>query len=119
MRRALLLVAVLAAGCGGGARQDAGEPSGQFKVEIVSGSFPRAQHIGQTAQLEVRGRNAADQTLDNVAVPVLTKPPEGQATLAFGQHADDPALADSGRPVWILAEGPKGGDVANVNTWSA
>ena len=48
MRRALLLVAVLAAGCGGGARQDAGEPSGQFKVEIVSGSFPRAQHIGQS-----------------------------------------------------------------------
>ncbi len=47
MRRLVVLVAVLAAGCGGPARQDADEPSGDFKVEIVSASFPKSQHIAK------------------------------------------------------------------------
>lgn len=119
MRRLALVCAVLVAGCGGGARQDAGEPSGEFKVEVVSASFPRAQHVGQAVQLRVRVRNADRRTLRNVAVTVQTKPVAGTAAVAFGQHAVDPALADSARPVWVLAEGPVGGDVANVNTWSA
>jgi len=53
MRRLLILVAVLAAGCGGGARQDADEPSGEFKVEIVDASFPRVQHIAGTGVTHV------------------------------------------------------------------
>ena len=28
-------------------------------------------------------------------------------------------LADAGRPIWVLDEGPMGGDVVTVNTWSA
>jgi hypothetical protein len=119
MRRLALVCAVLVAGCGGSARQDADEPSGDFKVEIVSASFPKAQHIGQAVQLRVRVRNADDETLRNVAVTVQTKPEAGNAAVAFGQHADNPALADSARPIWVLDEGPVGGDVANVNTWSA
>jgi hypothetical protein len=119
MRRLALVCAVLVAGCGGGARQDADEPSGEFKVEIVSASFPKAQHIGQAVQLRVRVRNADDETLHNVAVTVETKAAPGTAAVAFGQHAADPALADSARPVWVLDQGPAGGDVANVNTWSA
>jgi hypothetical protein len=120
MRPWVALVAVLAvAGCGGGARQDADEPSGEFKVEIVSASFPRSQHIAEPVQLKVRVRNADDQTLHNVAVTVETKASAGNAAIAFGLRSTDPALADSGRPVWILDEGPAGGDLANVNTWSA
>jgi len=119
MRRLALVCAVLVAGCGGPARQDADEPSGEFKVEIVSASFPKAQHIGQAVQLRVRVRNADDETLRNVAVTVQTKPEAGNAAVAFGQHADNPALADSSRPIWVLDEGPVGGDVATVDTWSA
>jgi hypothetical protein len=119
MRRLALVCAVLAAGCGGPARQDADEPRGEFKVEIVSASFPKTQHIAQPVQLKLRVRNADDRTLRNVAVTVETKAPEGLAAISFGQHSADPALADSGRPVWILDEGPLGGDVATVNTWSA
>jgi hypothetical protein len=119
MRRLVVLVAVLAAGCGGSARQDADEPSGEFKVEIVSASFPKAQHIAEPVQLKMRVRNADDQTLHNVAVTVETKAGEGNAAIAFGLRSTDPALADSGRPVWVLDEGPNGGDVATVNTWSA
>jgi hypothetical protein len=119
MRRAVIVLAVLAAGCGGPARQDADEPSGEFKVEVVSASFPRVQHIAESVRLRVRVKNADRQTLRNVAVTVETTPVEGNAATAFGQRSDDPALADSDRPVWILDEGPLGGDVANVNTWSA
>jgi hypothetical protein len=120
VRRSLTLLAVLfAAGCGGPARQDADEPRGEFRVEIVSASFPRSQHVAQPVQLKVRVHNADDRTLRNVAVTVETKAPGGLAATSFGQRSSDPALSDSARPVWVLDEGPVGGDVATVNTWSA
>ena len=50
---------------------------------------------------------------------VQTKAEDGLAATAFGQRSSDPALADSGRPVWVLDEGPAGGDVATVDSWSA
>jgi hypothetical protein len=120
MRRVVLVAVVLAAGCGGGgARQDADEPSGSFKVEVVSASFPRLQHIAQTVRLRVRVRNADTRVLP-VAVTVETRPPTpGVAPAAFGQGSLDPELADSVRPVWVLDRGPLGGDTAAVNTWSS
>jgi hypothetical protein len=119
MRRAVIALAVLATGCGGGAQQDADEPAGEFKVQIVSATFPKRQHIAESVQLRVRVKNADDETLRNVAVTVETKPVEGNAAISFGQRSNDPALADSGRPIWVLDEGPAGGDVVTVNTWSA
>ncbi len=119
MRRLVILLAVLAVGCGGGERQDADEPQGEFKVEIVNASFPARQHIAEGVQLKLRVRNADDQTLRNVAVTVETEPAGGNAPTAFGQRSSGSQLADSGRPVWVLDEGPKGGDVVYVNTWSA
>jgi hypothetical protein len=119
MRRAVIALAVLATGCGGAARQDADEPSGEFKVQIVSATFPKRQHIAESVQMRVRVKNADDETLRNVAVTVETKPVEGNAAISFGQRSTDPALADSGRPIWVLDEGPAGGDVVTVNTWSA
>ena len=50
---------------------------------------------------------------------VETKAVEGNAATAFGQRSSDAALADAERPIWILDEGPVGGDIASVNTWSA
>src|SRR5512132_314682 len=45
---------VLAAtGCGGGARQDADEPSGQFEVAIATASFPARQRLAQPERLVV------------------------------------------------------------------
>ncbi|MDA0162799.1 hypothetical protein OM076_21175 [Solirubrobacter ginsenosidimutans] len=119
MRRAVIVLAVLATGCGAAERQDADEPSGEFKVQIVSATFPKRQHIAESVQLRVRVKNADDETLRNVAVTVETKPVEGNAAISFGQRSNDPALADSGRPIWVLDAGPVGGDVVTVNTWSA
>jgi hypothetical protein len=118
MRRAVLVCAVLAAGCGG-ARQGADEPSGEFRVEVVSASFPRAQRIAEPVQLKVRVRNADSETLRNVAVTIETKATGENAPAAFGQRSSATGLSDSLRPVWVLSEGPKGGDTAYDNTWLA
>src|SRR3954464_9432976 len=119
MRRLWVLALLLAAGCGGGARQGADEPSGDFKVEVVNASFPRVQHIAQTVLLRVRVRNADSRALP-VAVTIETASPNrGVASSSFGQGSVDPELADSSRPVWVLDRGPRGGDTAANTTWSA
>ena len=119
MRRVCVLALLVVAGCGGGARQGAGEPSGDFKVEVADASFPRAQHIAQTVFLRVRVRNADSRALP-VAVTIETSAPNrAVASSSFGQGSIDPQLADSSRPVWVLDRGPRGGDTAANNTWSA
>ncbi len=118
MRRVVIVLAVLAAGCGG-TRQDADEPSGTFKIEIVRASFPQRQHIAQPVTLRMRVRNADTRALGNVAVTVETEARPGVAAVSFGTRRLGGDLADSTRPVWILDAGPKGGETASVNTWSA
>jgi N-acetylmuramoyl-L-alanine amidase len=120
MRRAFILVALLAAGCGE-ARQDADEPSGEFKVEIADASFPATQHVAEDVELKVRVRNGeAEERLRNVAVTVETAPRgEEDSALAFGQNVRDAGLSDAGRPIWVLDAGPAGADTVAVNTWSA
>ncbi len=120
MRRLVILLAVLAlAGCGGDPRQDADEPSGTFRVEVVDASFPERQQIAEPVELKLSVHNADDETLRNVAVTVQTDPEGDNAAISFGQRSSGSGLADSGRPIWVLDEGPLGGDVATVNTWSA
>lgn len=116
----LAVLATLAAGCGGGARQDAGEPSGTFRVQVVRASFPARQHIAQSVLLRLRVRNADSRDLSNVAVTMETRARAGAAPVAFGQGAAPGGdLADSPRPVWILDQGPAGGDTADARTWDA
>jgi hypothetical protein len=120
-RLAVLVVSTLAfagAGCGG-ERQDADAPSGQFDVEVTGASFPAEQRISEPATLKLEVANRGDRAVPNLAVTVETAPrKEGQAPTAFAQDRDDPGLADASRPVWILDEGPAGGDSAYANTWA-
>jgi hypothetical protein len=119
---ALLAAGTLAlalAGCGGGERQDADEPEGDFRVEVVDASFPAKQSVAEQAALKIRVQNGGSETVPNVAVTVETEPREkGAAASAFSQRVSDPRLADPNRPVWIVDDAPKGGTSAYANTWA-
>jgi hypothetical protein len=119
-----MLAAVLAAagpaaaGCGG-ERQDASEPRGEFELRVGQASFPASQAIAEPARLRIEVVNADTRTIPDVAVTVETKPGRGGAApLAFGAANADTRLADSGKPVWIVDQGPGGGETALTNTWA-
>ena len=114
-----VLATVLVAGCGSGPRQDADEPSGSYKLEVAAAKFPASQSIAQDSRMIVTVRNDDTKAAPNVAVTVETDPSKaGQGTVAFGQRVNDSRLSDNERPVWIVNEGPPGGDSAATNTWA-
>lgn len=105
---ACFALAVTAAGCGGGERQDADEPSGTWRVEVVDAEFPSSQNIAKQETMRIRVRNADDRDIPNLAVTVDS----------FTQRSEQADLADSSRPVWIVDDAPNGGTTAYVNTWA-
>ena len=110
--------ALLAGGCGGD-RQDAGAPTGTFDLDVTDASFPARQQVAEPTTMRLDVRNAGDREVPDLAVVVETAPTtEGAAPVAFGTADDDPTLADSARPVWVVDRGPAGGESAYVNTWT-
>ena len=114
-----LLAAVLVAGCGSGPRQDADEPSGSYKLEVAAARFPPRSRSPQTALMIVRVRNddskaRAQRRGDGRDRPVQGRRRHGRVRPA---RRDD-RLSDNERPVWIVNEGPPGGDSAATNTWA-
>jgi hypothetical protein len=120
-RLAVLAVSALAlagAACGG-ERQDADAPAGEFDVAVTGASFPAEQRIAEPTTLKLEVANRGDRAVPDLAVTVETKPRKaGDAPVAFAQSADDPSLASGARPVWIVDEGPSGGESAYTNTWA-
>lgn len=110
VRRALAFIAscALLAGCGGAARQDAGEPSGTFTVKVTSSRFPRDQSISQPATLRIAVRNTGDKALPDLAVSL-----DGLSTAS-----QQVGLADASRPVWIVDREPAAGTTAYDFTWA-
>jgi len=117
LRRPLLVTALTvlcaapAAGCGGGGgeRQDADEPRGEWNVDVVEASFPRSQRVSRQERLTIRVRNEErSRAIPNLAVTV-----EG-----FGERSEQAGLSDPNRPVWILDRPPTGGTTAYTNTWA-
>jgi hypothetical protein len=105
---AALSLGALLAGCGSGARQDANEPSGNFPVSIVTASFPPAQTLSRAENMKIAVRNEGTKAVPDVAVTVNS----------FDYVSPQPGLADPSRPIWIVDQGPVGGESAYVNTWS-
>lgn len=106
--------------CGGGSeRQDADEPAGEYRLEIVDASFPAEQQLADRSTLKLQVRNADTKAAPNVAVTIETQPETaGGAPGSFAQNRDDQGLADASRPIWILDRGPVGGETAYTNTWA-
>lgn len=119
---AIGLCATALAGCGGGERQDANEPSGDFRLEITKAEFPSEQKLAKRSTLEISVRNTGSRTVPNVAVTVH----------GFDERLDGRGLADPERPVFVINgepkdiggfpeskdAAPKGGETAYVDTWA-
>jgi hypothetical protein len=100
--------ALAAAGCGGGTRQDADEPSGTFQVAVVRASFPSKQHLAKQERFVIAVRNTGSKAVPDVAVTLDS----------FATRSQQAGLADPSRAVWIIDDGPRGGDTAYTNTWA-
>jgi hypothetical protein len=108
---ALLLCAALAAAigaCGGAEAQDENEPSGTWKVDVISASFPGRQHLAQRSTLRIAVKNADSRPIPNLAVTV-----DG-----FHTRIDSPRVSDRRRPIWVIDEAPDNSISSYTNTWS-
>ena len=92
------VAALAVAGCGGGERQDADEPSGTFQVAVVNASFPTKQHLAKPERFVIAVRNTGSKTVPNVAVTVDS----------FAARSEQAGLADPSRAVWIVDASPRG-----------
>jgi len=103
---AALALAALVSGCGGGQRQDANEPSGNYKIQVVQATFPQKQSLSKRSDLVITVKNVDTKTIPNIAVTVNS----------FDVVKKNPALADPRRPQFVVNTGPRGGDTAYVGT---
>jgi hypothetical protein len=139
----LICAALLLAACGSGQRQDAQEPSGKFKVQITTASFPASQRLSEHAHLVLAVHNVSGKTLPDVAVTICNvtcaypaPAGEGTSAAAFAENLQMQGLAHPSRPVWVLDNppgpcssgcsansssgggGPGGAVTAYANTWA-
>ena len=105
--------ALVVSACGGGARQDASEPSGNFPVSVTTATFPGSQRLSEHTHLVLAVRNAGSETIPNIAVTICNvtcsyPAPAGEGTdaAAFAQSLEMPGLANPSRPVWVVDRPP-------------
>ena len=110
------LAAGLAAGCGG-ERQDADEPSGTYKVEVLEASFPARQRLAEKAEMRLTVRNADTRTIPQITVTLSGDDPKRPGG-GFAERVDNPELADPTKTIWAFDSTPRNGDTAYLNTWA-
>jgi hypothetical protein len=106
----------LVAGCGATTDEGGDEPRASYRVVVSEASFPPRQQLAEHVELRIAVRNVSRRTIPNVAATLATGGSE--ASDAFGARSDEPGLSSRSRPVWIVDEGPRGGDTAYTNTWT-
>lgn len=109
--------ALTATACGGGERQDKNERAGTYDVAIVGAKFPAKQTLAKQTQMAITVRNSGQEAIPVVAVTLGESSANG-VVKGLTERSTQPGLADPERPVWIVDEGPKGGDTAYVGTWA-
>jgi len=102
------IAALALSACGGGERQDADEPEGEFSVDVSSAQFPTRQRLAETADLRLAVENTGDEEIPELAVTVFVDDGTGAVSSgaggqgSFSVRSDQPGLANPSRPVWIL-----------------
>jgi hypothetical protein len=115
---------LLLSGCGGGARQDASEPTRSYKLQLSDVAFTREQSVSKPASLRIRVHNSGTRAVPNLAVTLDS----------FYYTEKYPELAADKRPIWVVEQGPGsapstpvqseavsppgGGQTAYFNTWA-
>ena len=103
MGSAVLAMAVLLAACGGSS-SDSNEPAGNFQVRVTKASFPGKQFVGQTSLMRIDVENTGKRTVPSLTVTVNIEGKEGEgAQIPFAVRDPQAGLANSARPVWVLA----------------
>jgi hypothetical protein len=88
----LVAGAMALSSCGGGEKQDANEPKGQFKVQVVRASFPEKQKLAKRSILRISVKNVDTKEIPDIAVTLH----------GFDRRKPDPDLADPERPVFVI-----------------
>jgi hypothetical protein len=102
---AALAVATSLAACGSSS-SGSEEPEGKYEMRVVKATFPTDQDLGQTSVMRIAVRNTGDRTVPTAGITISIAGEEGQTSaLPFGIHDPQPDLAQSDRPVWVVAEG--------------
>ncbi|HVO54364.1 MAG TPA: hypothetical protein VMT37_08125 [Solirubrobacterales bacterium] len=100
----MAVAALLLAGCGESS-SDSNEAAGTYRVKVTEASFPTEQRLGQTSLLQLGIRNSGKKTLPALTVTVTIAGKAGAgSSLPFAIHDPTAGLAQSERPVWVLAQ---------------
>lgn len=101
------------ASCGSGARQDAHEPSGYFRVAVTHATFPAVQKLSSHTRLVLVVQNTGRRAIPNLAVSICNisctypaPPGQGSSAQAFSQNIAQPYVANPSRPIWIVDRPP-------------
>ena len=110
------------AGCGSGARQDAGAPSGNFPVQVSAATFPASQTLSEHTKLVIAVRNTGNRAIPNVAVTICNvtchypaPTGEGTSVAAFAQYLNMPDVASHSRQVWVVDRPPGASGYSSQN----
>ncbi|HVQ58210.1 MAG TPA: hypothetical protein VMS60_04805 [Solirubrobacterales bacterium] len=99
-----MAVAALLGACGGESSSDANEPAGTYRATVTGASFPTEQNLGQTSVLRLGVRNDGEKTIPALAITIGIAGEQGTtSSLPFGIRDPQVGLAQSDRPVWVLA----------------
>jgi hypothetical protein len=104
--------AIALSACGGGGeRQDADEPEGEFPVEVTDAKFPNRQRLAETTDLRLGVENTGSEEIPDLAVTISIEDGGGGAVSSgasgqgsFSVRSDQPGLANPNRPVWVLED---------------
>ena len=104
------MAALAVSGCGGGKKQDAKEPTGNFPVKVVSSSFPAKQRLAKDSTMEIVVQNAGPKPIPTISVTVKCGSGLGGS---FNTTTADTNAADPQRPQFVVNKIPTASERVN------